>query len=148
MFRSYLTCSVQVSRPELIINLYSRLCSFVSSVNNPLTLLSRLLSTWSFFTSRFNSCVLKVIDSEDRKRFRSTPDTVGSSISSSNCIGEFNISVNCSDIVSRDLYSRSDYENGSALCIHGYNKQVFTEGRSRGFSSSMLCSNRTAKSLL
>lgn len=89
------------------------------------------------------------MNSEDRKRFRSTPGTVGSGISPSNCVGGFHISVGCSDIVSRDLgptlvCSRFGCENGSALWIHVCDKQVFAEGRSRGFSSSMLFSNETA----
>ena len=91
------------------------------------------------------------MDSEDRKRFRSTPGTIGSGISPSNCVGGFHISVNCSDIISRDLgptliCARPGYENGSALWIHGSDKQAFAEGRSTGFSSSMLLSNETAGS--
>ena len=132
VFRSYPTCGVRVARPGLVVNLCPRSCSSVSSANNPLTLLSRLLSTWSFFTPRFDGCVLEVMDSEDRKRFRSTPGTVGSGISPSNCVGGFHISVGCSDIVSRDLgptlvCSRPGCENGSALWIHGCDKQAFAQ---------------------
>ena len=153
VFRSYPMCGVRVVRPGLVVNLCSRSCSSVSSANNSLTLLSRLLSTWSFFTPYFDGCVLKVMDSEDRKHFRSTTGTVGSDISPSNCVGGFHISIGCSDIVSRDLdptlvCSRPGCKNGNALWIHGCDKQTFAEGRARGFSSSMLFSNRTAGLLL
>ena len=88
---------------------------------------------------------------EDRKRFRNTPDTVESGISPSNCVGGFHISVGYSDIVSRDLgpilvCSRFGCENNSALWIHVCDKQVFAEGRFRGFSSSILFSNEIAGS--
>lgn len=67
------------------------------------------------------------MDSEDRKRFRNTPDTVGSGISPFNCVGGFYISIGCFDIVSRDLdltlvCSRPGCENDNALWIYGCDK--------------------------
>ena len=120
VFDLYLLYRVRVVCIGLIINLYPRLYSFASLANNLLTLLSRLLSIRNFFTSRFTNCVLEVIDLEDYKRFRSTSNTVESDISFFNYIGGFYISINYSNIVSRDLgpilvYSRPGYKNESAL---------------------------------
>ena len=120
IFYLYLICGVRVVCSGLVINLYSRSCLSDSSANNSLTLLFRLLSTLSFFTSRFNSYVLEVIDLEDRKRFRSTSNIIKSGISISNYIEGFHISINYSNIVFRDLgsiliYVRPGYENSSTL---------------------------------
>lgn len=120
IFNLYSIYEVRVARFKLIINLYPRSCFFASSVNNLLTLLSRLLSIKNFFTSRFISYVLKVINSKDRKRFRSTSNTIESNISFFNYIEGFHISINYSNIIIRDLgstliYFKSNYKNNSAL---------------------------------
>ena len=111
---------MRVVRPRLIVNLYLRLYSSASLANNLLILLSRLLSTGNSFTPYFTSYILEVIDLEDYKRFYSTSSIARSSISSSNYIGGFYISISYSNIVSRDLspilvYSRPSYENSSTL---------------------------------
>ena len=60
---------------------------------------------------------------EDRERFRSIFDTVESSLSFFNCIGEFHISIDYSNIVFRDLdpiliYFIFAYTSDVTLLIH------------------------------
>lgn len=152
MFRSYSTCGVRVGRPRPLVNLCPRSCSSVSPAKNPSPLLSRLLCAWIFFAPRLHSCVLELIDSKDRKRFRSTPGAVGSGVSPSNRMGGFHISVGCFDVISRDLgptlvCSILDCTSGVAPPIQGSDKQPVAEGRSIGFSSSMRFSKANTGSL-